>query len=318
MSLGNKRRKTNELQIRATTIFLMSVLALSVATISIVPRNTEATFHSELCQRLNVMCEDTTTPPPDDGTTTPPPDDGTMTTQSLTSGDKFYLATFLQYASRDGQVNIYRPNMDGEDQTRLRVQGDDTLKTDYISAAKSIPGEEGVEFKSSQEIIENARRVRNLGFDFIELNLERGLSPTWDNNNVVAAMKRAAKAAHDQGLEFRAAPSRAYTTQFGSQIAPFVDYYHIQAQALQDDGIKAYSDYVHQQVAKLKRANPDLIITVQVSTQQGNAPGLSLLETMKRCTNSVMDVADGVSVWFGNDDLRLLRSFVEWYTTKWS
>jgi hypothetical protein len=29
-------------------------------------------------------------------------------------------------------------------------------------------------------------------------------------------------------------------------------------------------------------------------------------------------VADGVYVWFGEDDLRILKSFVEWYNDKWS
>jgi hypothetical protein len=237
---------------------------------------------------------------------------------ATTNGQKFLLALFLQYVGRDAQVNIYQPNMDSNDFTRLRVQNGDQLKSDYVTAAKNLPGPAAVAFMSSQEIVENAARVKSLGFDAIEFNLESGLSPSSDNSNVVAAMRRAADAAHAQGLEFRATPSRSYTTQYGSQIAPFVDYYHIQAQALQDNGINAYSDYVHAQVAKLRQANPDLLISVQISTQQSNAPGLSLLQTLQQCVDSVMDVADGVSVWFGNDDLNTLRSFVEWYDDKWS
>jgi hypothetical protein len=130
---------------------------------------------------------------------------------------------------------------------------------------------------------------------------------------VVGAMKRAAQAAHQQGLEFRAIPSRSYTTGYGAQIAPFVDYYHIQAQSLQDNGVDEYSDYVHKMISELRGAKPDLIISVQVSTQQGNAPGLSLLDTLKNCTDSVIDVVDGVSVWYGNPDLQILKSYVEWY-----
>jgi hypothetical protein len=231
---------------------------------------------------------------------------------------KFFLALFLQYVNKDAQVNIYKPNMSSEDFTRLRVQNDDTLKSDYVTAAKNLPGPAAVAFKSSQQIVENAKRVKDLGFNAIEFNLESGLSPDWDKNNVVAAMKRAAQAAHDQGLKFRATPSKSYTTQYGSQIAPYVDYYNIQAQSLQDNGIKAYSDYVHAQVAKLEKAKSNLLINVQVSTQQGNAPGLSKIETMKQCVDSVMDVADGASVWFGGDDLSTLKSFVEWYNNKWS
>lgn len=230
---------------------------------------------------------------------------------------KFFLALFLQYVDEKNQTDIYGPNMADNDQTRLRVRDQTTLEPEYISAAKNLSGPAGVTFKSSQAIVDNAKHVKDLGFDFIEFNLERGLSPPSDSNNVVSAMKRAADATHAEGLKFRAIPSRSFTTQYGSQIAPYVDYYHIQAQSLQNDGIKMYSDYVHVQIANLREANPNLLISVHLSTEQGNLQGLSLLETMKQCVDSVMDVADGVSLWFGRDNLDTLKLFVEWYNTKY-
>ena len=233
------------------------------------------------------------------------------------NAQKFFLALFLQYVDRDSQVNIYKPNMGSEDMTRLRVYNDDVLKPDYVQSSLSLPGSAGVTFKSSNALVENAKKVKDLGFRFIEFNLESGLSPDSDNNDVVGAMKKAAQAAHQHGLEFRAIPSRAYTTDYGPQIAPYADYYHIQAQYFQQKGVKAYSDYVHTTISKLKQANPNLKISVQVSTEQGNAPGLSLLETMEQCVDSVMDVADGASVWYGNPELSTLKSFVEWYNGKY-
>jgi hypothetical protein len=230
---------------------------------------------------------------------------------------KFFLALFLQYVNEEDQTNIYGPNMADNDQTRLRVRDQDTLEPDYITAAKNLSGAVGVTFKSSQAIIDNAERVKDLGFDFIEFNLERGLSPSSDFNNVVSAMKRAADATHAQGLKFRAIPSQLFTTQYGTQIAPYVDYYHIQAQSLQNDGIKVYSDYVHLRIAELRKANPNLLISVHVSTEQGNLQGMSLLETMKQSVDSVMDVADGVSLWYGRDNLDTLKLFVEWYNNKY-
>jgi hypothetical protein len=235
-----------------------------------------------------------------------------------TTQPKFFLALFIQYVNKDNETNIYAPNMDDNDQTRLRVIDQSTLRPGDVTAAKNLSGPAGVTFKSSEAIIDNVKRVKDLGFDFIEFNIEKGLSPSSDSNNVVSAIKMAADAAHAQGLKFRASPSKSFTTQYGSQIAPFADYYHIQAQTLQDNGINAYSDYVHTEVSKLKKANPNLLISVQVSIRQGNAPGLSLLETMKQCVDSVMDVVDGVSVWFGRDNLNTLESFVEWYNIKYT
>jgi hypothetical protein len=281
-----------------STIFLMVVLIVSVATVSMTSRTTEATVIPDLCETNEIFCPDEPSPPP------PSP-----------SG-KFFLARFFQYVNEDSQIDIYKPNMASEDSTLLRAQNG-AVKSEYVKASLSLPGPAGVSFISSKQVIDNAKKVKDLGFRFIEFNLEPDLSPDSDNNDVVGAMKKAARAAHQQGLEFVATPSRGYTTTYGAQIAPFADVYHIQAQSLQERGVKAYSDYVHSMVPKLKKANSDLEITVQVSTKRDNAPGLSLLETLKRCTNSVMDVADGVSVWFGNSDLSTLKSFVQWYNGKY-
>lgn len=293
--------------IKVATIFLMTILILYVAAIGLPAYNQKAyaqsflsSFNSwfdfGLCETYGVLCPEESPSPP----------------------DKFFLATLLQYIERnDSQTKIYKPNMGSEDLTRLRHSPDDGLKLKYIEDSLSLPGPAGVAFISSKQVIDNAERVKDLGFTFIEFNLESGLSPDSDNDDVVEAMNRAAQAAHEQGLEFMAAPSRVYTTEYGPQIAPFVDYYHIQAQALQDEGIDVYSNYVHTTISKLKAVNPDLIITVQVSTRGGEAPGLSLLETLKQCTDSVMDAVDGVSVWYGGEDLDTLKSFVEWYNEKY-
>jgi hypothetical protein len=247
-------------------------------------------------------------------TVAPPP----TPTLTPSTHPKFFLALFLQYVDKDNETNIYAPNMDDNDQTRLRIIDESILRPGYVIAAKNLSGSAGVTFKSSKDIVDNAKRVKDLGFDFIEFNLEEGLSPSSDSYNVVSAMKTAAAAAHAQGLKFRAIPSNSFTSQYGSQIAPYVDYYHIQAQSLQEKGVKAYSDYVHAIVPELKKANPNLLISVQVSTQQANASGLSLLETMKQCVDSVMDVVDGASVWFGRDNLNTLKPFVEWYNNKYT
>jgi hypothetical protein len=299
-----------EFHTKLASISLMTILILSVTTMSIAPRSLEATSLVELCKTFGISCPDLDSEPE------PEPEPESSPTPS--SSGKFFLALFLQYVNKDTQLNIYKPNMGSEDMTRLRVQDNNVLKSEYVQAALSLPGPAGVAFKSSSEIVENAKRVKDLGFNTIEFNLESGLSPDSEKNDVVGAMKKAAEAAHAQGLKFRATPSKAYTTQYGPQIAPYVDYYHIQAQSLQDNGVKAYSDYVHTTISKLKQANSNLKISVQVSTQQGNAPGLSKLDTLKQCTDAVMDVAHGVSVWFGGDDVNILKSFVQWYNDKWS
>lgn len=292
------------------TISLITVLILSVNIIGVMANGTKANSSTVevVCGSFEMPCEDRVAEGQEQTAQAAAPS---------SSNNKFLLAVLLQYIDRDRQIRIYESNIGSEDQIHLRVEDDDELRRPYVRDALSLPGSQGVTFKSSEAIIENAARVKDLGFEFIDFNLEPGLSPRSDRNDVVGAMIRAAQATHDEGLKFRASPSREYTNEYGSQIASFVDYYHIQAQALQGDGVKVYSDYVHRVVSELKNANSGLIITVQVSTQQDSAPGLSLLETMKQCTNAVMDIVDGVSIWYGESDINRLESFVEWYKTRY-
>ena len=107
-----------------------------------------------------------------------------------------------------------------------------------------------------------------------------------------------------------ASPSRALTTQYGVQLAPFLDVYNIQAQALQDNGCQTgYQSYVEDMYRKLKAANPNLLVTSQVSTSRGT------LDNMKECFAAVADVVDGANNFYSNDQegFDKLRGFVEWF-----
>lgn len=175
--------------------------------------------------------------------------------------NKIFLAEFLPYVNTDTQVNIYQ-TLDSDDYVKLRSR-DGGLDAAKMQAVHSLPGHHGIEYISSRQVIDNAQRIAELGFDFIELNIEPGFSPEQDYRNVVWAYERAAQAAHDAGLKFRATPTRADTTIHGIEIAPHVDYFHVQAQSLQDNNTpRDYSGYVHDIVPKLKAANPGLQVTV--------------------------------------------------------
>jgi|GEM_PF-2640173 len=241
-----------------------------------------------------------------------------VATQNITitvpgpEGPKIYLALFLQYVDVQEQVSVYLDNIIDSDKTRLRVKDGNYLGADYISAAQSLAGDEGVTFTDKQNLVDNVQLVKDLGFEFVEFNIEPGLSPSSDTADVVGALRAAADAAHSVGLEFRAIPSKSYTTNYGVEIAPFVDYYHVQAQSLQVDP-DAYEAYVKDIVIDLRATNPELVITTQVSTQQGAAPGMDKLETMKEAFRRVADDVNGLTVWFGRDDITILSDFVEWF-----
>jgi hypothetical protein len=248
----------------------------------------------------------------------------TPTTPAASSG-KIWLALYLQYIDAGSQFDIYNQNTDGGDTTRLRANGnsdglcDTGMKPQYVSSALALPGAAGTAYKCSRALVENAGRDRNAGFAIIEFNFESGFNISEDNNDPIAAIRRASNAAHTAGLQLRCTPDRQLTKNLAAQFAPYCDYYHIQAQALQPDGVGAYSTFIHDIVAKLKAANPRLEgkITVQVSPGRGAPPGKDVQQHMRDCVDSVMDVADGASMWFGGNELDQLRSFVAWFDMKY-
>src|SRR5215216_3964174 len=84
---------------KITTIFLLTILVLSVATFSMTGNNRKANgYVLDLCETFAASCLGQTSLAP-------------------SSSGKSFIAIFLQYVNKDSQIEIYRPNMDSEDST---------------------------------------------------------------------------------------------------------------------------------------------------------------------------------------------------------
>lgn len=229
---------------------------------------------------------------------------------------KYFMATMLQYVDTDKQVNIYKPNMISSDKARIHVGLNKQVTSEQLDGLLSLPGSHGMEFFSLAEIKANAPLLKAKGIEFIDYDLEpgSGYSPASDLADPVASIRAASKAAHDNGLLFQCSPSKKITTDYGAQLAPYCDQYHIQAQSLQTNPAQ-YESFVKSTVAKLRQNNPDIVISVQLSTQRGAASGMTLLETMKNDFARVADDVDGITLWFANNDsaLSVVKSFAEWF-----
>jgi len=229
---------------------------------------------------------------------------------------KYFMATMLQYVDTDKQVNIYKPNMISSDKARIHVGLNKQVTSEQLDGLLSLPGDHGMEFFSLAEIKANAPLLKAKGIEFIDYDLEpgSGYSPASDLADPVASIRAASKAAHDNGLLFQCSPSKKITTDYGAQLAPYCDQYHIQAQSLQTNPAQ-YESFVKSTVAKLRQNNPDIVISVQLSTQRGAASGMTLLETMKNDFARVADDVDGITLWFANNDsaLSAVKSFAEWF-----
>lgn len=241
---------------------------------------------------------------------------GAATEEAFATTEKALVATALQFVDTSKQYDIFNPHLGtSPDRVRIHVSLDKSITSEQLDMIHSLPPEQkGAEFFSLAEIKEFAPKAKALGFTYLDYDLEpgKGHSPAKDLADPVKSVREAAEAAHAAGLLFNVSPSKALTTEHGTEFAKYVDMYHIQAQSLQDRP-SSYLSYVKETASKLRSANPDLSITVQLSTTRGAAPGLTLQETFKENWNNVKPYVDGISIWFSDSTTDDLQAFASWF-----
>lgn len=227
---------------------------------------------------------------------------------------KIIAPYWLPYVSNDQQLNAYQSVTQDYDWPKMRMGHDqNSVDADDLENFKKLRGNKILSVTTLKKIKDHAAWAKSQGFAAMEYNLEPGFNDP-AGIDPVAAMKEAANVAHSHGMKLVATPTRWILKSHGTQMAPYVDMIHIQAQTLQDDNTpEEFDKFVSEWIPKLKEKNPNLLVTVQVSANQPAGSGLTLLNTLEESVSSAIDVADGVSVWFGNGDEELVREFFEWY-----
>ena len=181
--LFKKIKKTNGSHKTTTSIFLMALLVLAAATISIAPYSIEATLSdsiiSDMCSKYQVLCEEE---PP--GEETPPPTGGGG------GGDADFRAIFLPYIDGDAQRSLYNQELDSSDLIVMHLgqnQAPPTSDLNDLDSITSVPDtRKGLEFFSLPEIKKYAPLVAQRGWGFISYDLE-GISPDSEEANPVGS-----------------------------------------------------------------------------------------------------------------------------------
>ena len=95
-------------------------------------------------------------------------------------------------------------------------------------------------------------------------------------------------------------------------IAPYVDRFHMQSQAHQDnDSTCTYMrNWINARIASIEGAKPSLAneITAQVTLTDHAAKGKTIYQTIEDCMDKPLTEgngkADGLSIWFGNPQFK--------------
>ncbi|HEU4446341.1 MAG TPA: hypothetical protein VFR94_16840 [Nitrososphaeraceae archaeon] len=221
--------------------------------------------------------------------------------------NKYFVAKMrADYDDQDELVKLYSSHWNDGD---IALSHPNEENLEYTM---QLPGEHGVQYFSLSEIKSNVASLKAKGVDIVSLDLEKEYSSNLDLEDPVASVKAASEIVHKYDMKFMISPSIMLTADFGTQFAPFVDIYNIQAQSLQSRP-NEFNDFVKEIARDLRSANPEISISTQVSTARGS------LDNMKRSISSVVDIVDGISSWFTDDrnGLNKLNGFIRWFNNEY-
>lgn len=158
-------------------------------------------------------------------------------------------------------------------------------------------------FKSAAEAVAAAPQLPGR-VDILGYNLEHGpLNPEDEQSNPLSAILTMRALADQLGMDLALGPDRRFAESHGPALAPYVDIFVLQVQRAQTDPQAVY-DFVVPLVGRLRQANPDLEISVQIRTE-GDVDALVDLVA------SLRPFLDGVSILTSPETTDVAAALVE-------
>lgn len=183
---------------------------------------------------------------------------------------------------------------------------DDIARVDHVKQIGLLDeitvGHKLVVFKS---VAEAERFVPTIAdrIDIIGYNLEQGpLNPSAEQADPVGSVKRMHDLAQQYGLKLAFGPDRRFALSDGVAVAPYVDIFVLQVQRVQTEPATVL-DFALPLIRKLRQANPDLSVSVQVRTEGDVVAIVDLIDSMR-------DNLDGVSILTSPETVDIAEALV--------
>lgn len=225
-------------------------------------------------------------------------------------------ATVNAQTRRIVEMGITAPEMAQYFQQHANAQ--DIARVDHpndIGLISNITvGRKMVIFKSASQIQQFLASNAN-ALDIVGYNLEPGQThDVGELANPVAAAKAVQAIARQYGKQVAIGLTRSLALQYGAAMAPYADIWVLQIQKAQNDPALA-SEFVNQMVPALQRANPAIVVFVQIRTDSQPAALAKLVNGLSGVHVSILtqrsDVQDAVNVaavFFGGSVQTVSRS----------
>ena len=149
-------------------------------------------------------------------------------------------------------------------------------------------GQRLVVFKSAADAREAVPLLADR-MDILGYNLEHGpANPADEQADPIAGVKVMQELAHQYGLKLAMGPDHDFAVQYGAALAPYVDMFVLQVQRVQTDP-ETVRAFVVPLAEELRKANPDIQISVQVRTEGDVEQIADLLESLLGSIDGVSD-----------------------------
>ena len=183
---------------------------------------------------------------------------------------------------------------------------DDIARADHVSLVDLLDkvevGHRLVVFKNAADVEELVPRLADK-IDIIGYNLESGPANRPDEQaDPVGSIRRVRAVADQYGMKLAFGPDRAFALSHGVQMAPYVDIFVLQVQRAQTEP-QTVREFVIPLVTQLRRANPNLQVSVQIRTE-GDV--MDLAELLLSLDGSI----DGVSILTNDETAAVAESLM--------
>lgn len=210
-------------------------------------------------------------------------------------------ATVNAQARRIVEMGITSPEM--AQYFQQHASANDIARVDHPNDIGLISGisvgKKMVIFKSASQIQQFMASNAN-ALDIIGYNLEPGQThDAAELANPVAAAKAVQAIARQYGKQVAIGLTHDLTLQYGAAMAPYADIWVLQIQKAQNDPAMA-GGFVNQMVPALQRANPNIVVFVQIRTDSSPAALTKLVNGFSGVHVSILtqrsDAQDAVNV----------------------
>lgn len=190
------------------------------------------------------------------------------------------------------------------------ARSNDIARVEHISQIDMLSqvttGRKLVVFKSAADAVRLIPHIAD-EIDIVGYNLEHGTAnPLNEQEDPIGSIRELRSIADEYGLQVALGPDHSFALSHSTAMAPYADMLILQVQKVQTDP-ETVLDFVRPIINNVRRANPDIEISVQIRTEGDVTELLDLLTQLEPDLDGISILTSADTVEFAEELLTELR-----------